>query len=244
MSAHDEWPVIGAALGFPPVSDGDASRPPRCAPATANRLQQLYNDVLRHFDQVYINASIARLRTQASGRLAAQHPQPQAQPQQPTEVDYQALLASERGFTTPQRNFVSPATLQSNLTQISSHVPANGLPPNGVLGQINGAPPQQSPRITHPPSQQPIQSNKLPPLSEDRFKVNFMQFNRSKGIRLNERDLAIEGRAINLWALHRRVFLRNGFDSVRLQQFFFDLSPTNICGRCPHAMSGLLSAQL
>ena len=94
MSARDEWPVIGAALGFPSVSAGDASRPPRCAPAIANRLQQLYNDVLRHFDQVYIQSIIARLRTQASGQLPAQPPQPQAQPHQPTEADYQALLGS------------------------------------------------------------------------------------------------------------------------------------------------------
>ena len=94
MSARDEWPVIGANLGFPPVAAGDASRPPRCAPAIANRLQQLYNEVLRHFDQVYISSVIARLRTQASGQLPAQPPQPQAQPHQPTEADYQALLGS------------------------------------------------------------------------------------------------------------------------------------------------------
>jgi hypothetical protein len=121
----------------------------------------------------------------------------------------------QRGIPTPQQNFVSP-TPQSNLTQISSHVSTNGLPPNGVLAQINGAPPQQSPQITHPPSQ-PIQPNKLPPLSEERFKIHFIQFTRSKGIRFNERDLVIEGRQINLWVLHRTVFLRNGFDSVRLQ---------------------------
>ena len=33
----------------------------------------------------------------------------------------------------PQQNFVSSGTLQSNLTQIPSHLPANGLPTNGVL---------------------------------------------------------------------------------------------------------------
>jgi len=61
----------------------------------AQRLQQLYNDVLRHFDQVYINSIVARLRrSQASGQLPPQPPQPQAQPHQPTEADYQALLAS------------------------------------------------------------------------------------------------------------------------------------------------------
>jgi hypothetical protein len=30
---------------------------------------------------------------------------------------------------------------------------------------------------------------------------------------------------INLWAFHRTVFLRNGFDSVRLQQLFFEMYP-------------------
>ena len=61
-----------------------------------------------------------------------------------------------------------------------------------MLAQINGAPPQQSPQITHPPSQPPIQPNKLPGLSEDRFNSNFVQFTRSKGIRLSERDLIID----------------------------------------------------
>ena len=58
--------------------------------------------------------------------------------------------------------------------------------------------------------------NKLPCLPEDRFKSNFVQFCRSKGIRLNERDLVIDGQPINLWALHKAVFSRNGFESVCL----------------------------
>lgn len=128
----------------------------------------------------------------------------------------------QRGIPTPQQNFLS-STPQSNLTQISSHVSANGLPSNSVLAQINGAPPQQSPQITHPPSQPPIQPNKLPCLSEDRFKSNFVQFTRSKGLRLSERDLVFDGRPVNLWALHRAVFSRNGFDSVSL--IIFTLKP-------------------
>lgn len=63
-----------------------------------------------------------------------------------------------------------------------------------------------------------------------------MQLTGSKGIRLNGSDLAIEGRAIDLWALHRTVSLKNGFDSVRLQQCFSrDVPLSNIYGRCPHA---------
>jgi hypothetical protein len=79
-----------------------------------------------------------------------------------------------------------------------------------------GAPPQQSPQITHPPSQQTILPHKIPPLPEARFKSVFIQFTAATGIRLTESDLTIEGRPINLWALHKAVFLRNGFETVCL----------------------------
>jgi hypothetical protein len=46
-----------------------------------------------------------------------------------------------------------------------------------------------------------------------------MQFAGSKGIRLSERDLVIDGRCMNLWALQRMVLLWNSFDSVRLMIF-------------------------
>ena len=69
--------------------------------------------------------------------------------------------------------------------------------------------------LSVPPSQQP---NKRPAMSEDRFESAFLQFTRSKGIiRPGERDLVINGQAINIWALHREVCARNGFESVRLQ---------------------------
>ena len=97
-----------------------------------------------------------------------------------------------------------------------SHVSANGLPPNGQLAQVAGAPPQQSTQIAQPPSQQPIQPHKIPPLPEDRFKGVFMQFAAATGLRRTDRNFVIEGRPVNLWALHRAVFMRNGFDSVRL----------------------------
>jgi len=122
----------------------------------------------------------------------------------------------QQSIPTPQQNFVSSATAQSNLTQMSSHVPTNGLPPNGPLTQMAGVPAQQSAQIAQPPSQQPIQPHKIPPLPEDRFKGVFMQFTAATGLRLTDRDLVIEGRPVNLWALHRAVFMRNGFESVRL----------------------------
>ena len=43
-----------------------------------------------------------------------------------------------------------------------------------------------------------------------------MQFAAATGFRLTERDVTIEGRPVNLWALHRAVFMRYGFESVRL----------------------------
>jgi len=91
----------------------------------------------------------------------------------------------------------------------------NSLPPNGALAQMADAPPQQPPQITPPPSQL-ILPYKLPPLPEEWFKNLFMQFSAATGFRDSGRDPIIEGRPINLWALHKAVFLRNGFDAVRL----------------------------
>jgi hypothetical protein len=72
--------------------------------------------------------------------------------------------------------------------------------------------------LSIPLSQLPIWPNNLTAMSEDRFKSDFLQFTRLKGIRLSERDLVIDGRRISLWALHRAVRTGNGFESVRLQQ--------------------------
>ena len=69
--------------------------------------------------------------------------------------------------------------------------------------------------VSVPPSQQP---NKLPGMLEDVFKNFFSQFTRSQGIiGPSERDLVINGQAINLWAFHREVCARDGFESVCLQ---------------------------
>ena len=131
MSTRDEWPVIGAALGFPQVATGDASRPPRCAPAIANRLQQLYNDVLRHFDQVYIQSIIARLRSsQASGQLPPQPTQPQGQPHQPTEADYQALLGSITAESSVMKNSEAMSILPRFSHTSGADLEAHHVPPN------------------------------------------------------------------------------------------------------------------
>ena len=70
--------------------------------------------------------------------------------------------------------------------------------------------------LSVPSSQQAIQPNEVPAMSEDQFKSSFLPFARSKGLRIGERDLVIDGRRINLWALDRAVFLRHGFESVCL----------------------------
>ncbi|KAH9995717.1 hypothetical protein BJV77DRAFT_204759 [Russula vinacea] len=66
--------------------------------------------------------------------------------------------------------------------------------------------------LSVPPSQQPY---KLPAMLEHHFKNAFFQFTRSKGvIGPGKRDLIINGQAIDLWALHREVCARDGFESV------------------------------
>jgi hypothetical protein len=100
---NGEWPMIGVDLGFRPVPCGDPHPLAHCTPAVAHQLHQLYQDTLRHFDQAYSRGIINQLEyLHATG----QRPSP-AQPQapslqrqyqplayQPTEADYQALLAT------------------------------------------------------------------------------------------------------------------------------------------------------
>ena len=75
--------------------------------------------------------------------------------------------------------------------------------------------------LSVPPSQQALPLNTLPSMSEDQFESRFVQFTGSRGIRISECDLVIDGRPINLWALLRAVRAENGFESVRLRQFSF-----------------------
>jgi hypothetical protein len=131
VTANDEWPVVGVALGFPPFS-AELAQPPRCAPAIAHRLQQLYNDALRHFEQAYINNVLARLRnSQAMSQMSAQPAQQQQQqPHQPTEADYQALLAS-----IPQDSSAMTSEVMSTLPRFS-HTSGADLEAHRVPPQI------------------------------------------------------------------------------------------------------------
>jgi hypothetical protein len=106
------------------------------------------------------------------------------------------------------------------MTQMSPHVSINGLPFNGALATMAGTPPQRSPQIAQTPSQQPIQTNMILVLPEDKFKAFFANFARTAGSRVTKRDFTIEGRLINPWLLHRAVFSRGGFDSVLFQNRF------------------------
>lgn len=53
----------------------------------------------------------------------------------------------------------------------------------------------------------------------------FMLFSTLTGVRLNEPDFFIDGRQVNPWVLHRTVYLRNGFDSVRLHDHAMSFPP-------------------
>jgi len=68
-------------------------------------------------------------------------------------------------------------------------------------------------QIIHSPSQQSFQFYTIPPVPEDLFKDVFTAVT---GTRLSEGDLEIEGRQINVGALHKAVFLRNSYGAVRL----------------------------
>jgi len=97
--------------------------------------------------------------------------------------------------------------------------------------------------LSHYPSQQLFQLHKLLPLSEDRFQNALRHYTVATGIRSSEHDLVIEGKVVILWALHKAVFLRNGYGSVRLTHPLMG-SPANICVRLPPTTSGLLSGPL
>ncbi|KAI9512949.1 caspase domain-containing protein [Russula earlei] len=64
VTTNDEWSIIGSVLGFPPLLgvDSDGSQPTRCWPDIARKLQNLYRDVLRDFDQAYISFVISQFR--------------------------------------------------------------------------------------------------------------------------------------------------------------------------------------
>ncbi len=197
-------------------------------------MQQLYNDFLRHFEQAYINNVIARLRSsQALSQVSAQPSQQQAQPHQPTDADYQALLASipsDSSVITAEAISILPLFSHASRANLEAHrVPSpivafveqhrdnlqRAAQDQNVF--LRGVTSTKNPPLTHPPQQQSVQPSKLPPLSEDRFKALLTRFANATGIRPNYREFVIDDRQISPWALHRAVFGRNGFDSVRPQ---------------------------
>ena len=105
-----------------------------------------------------------------------------------------------------------------------------------------GAPPQHSSQIMHLSSQQHNQPHEFSPSSEERFKNVLMYFTAYTGIRLCERDFVIEGKPVSLLALHKAVFLRNGFESVRLNTISSTMTLTDTCVRYAPTTSGPSSA--
>jgi len=106
VTANGEWSMIGATLGFPQpllFSTWDPTtrtyrRLAQCVPVVTHRLQQLYQDALRHFDQAYIGRSASVIQSR-NLQTSSDHALPQALQQpadlpQAMESDYQALLAA------------------------------------------------------------------------------------------------------------------------------------------------------
>ncbi|KAI0261553.1 hypothetical protein BC834DRAFT_940755 [Gloeopeniophorella convolvens] len=112
VTQNDEWPLIGAALGFTQFG-GDGTQPARCGPVIAHRLQQIYNELLRRFDHAYLSNLMTRYKAQIQAQASSgQGPSTQALPQQvqqhqPSEADYQALRAS----ILPNPPHISPETM-------------------------------------------------------------------------------------------------------------------------------------
>ena len=95
VCTYDEWPIIGAVLGYPPPSGVEACQSARCEIEVAHRLRQLYNHALRHFDQAYVRSIVPLLRDlQTSGQVPFQPSQQLGRLYQPTEENYEALLAN------------------------------------------------------------------------------------------------------------------------------------------------------
>lgn len=89
------------------------------------------------------------------------------------------------------------------------------LPANGAGRRPPPLPPQMPQQQQQP---QAIGSMQLSPLTEEKFMDMFMLFSHATGLRLNEQDFNIDGHQVNPWDLHRMVFSRNGFDSVRFRK--------------------------
>ncbi|KAH8977687.1 hypothetical protein EDB86DRAFT_3054857 [Lactarius hatsudake] len=118
VTANDEWPAVGAALGFPSFITRDPTKLLQCAPNIAHRLQQLYDDYLRHFEKAYISSVIARLRTRSSQALSpvsVQTSRPQAGPHPPTDASYQASSDSPAVTAEAMRMRILPGSSRTHL---------------------------------------------------------------------------------------------------------------------------------
>jgi hypothetical protein len=112
VTVNNEWPAVGAALGFglPPVPGQDPTRLAHCGPTIARRLQQIYTDSLRHFDQTYINTVTPRSGSlQTWGQVPFKPFEQQGpQPYQPTEANYQLQLQRAQQSRGEQHGYPPP----------------------------------------------------------------------------------------------------------------------------------------
>ena len=126
MTGNDEWPVVGAALGFPTLLSDSMGNPNGrqllgCSPSVALRLQELYQATLCHFDQAYVSSTQAR-SLQTSGQAPPQPPQQQqAELLQPTGADLETLLPD-----------ILPSSLHSDVTRLQPQFSGTPGPELGI----------------------------------------------------------------------------------------------------------------
>jgi hypothetical protein len=118
--------MVGVELGFPPVTWGDSPQSAHCTPAVAHQLHQLYQETLRYFDEACNRGIISQMRNSQPNQVPSLHPQPSAQPpaHEPTEADYQALLAntiSESSLMTFEAMSILPRFWNVGHAELEAH---------------------------------------------------------------------------------------------------------------------------
>lgn len=121
---NGEWSMVGVDLGFQPVACGGPHPLAHCTPAVAHQLHQLYQDTLRHFDQVYSRDIINQpedLHTTGQ-RLSPVQPQV-LQADRPTEAYYQTLLSPESSsvMTFEEAKSILPRFYDVSVAELEAH---------------------------------------------------------------------------------------------------------------------------
>ncbi|KAH9846241.1 hypothetical protein C2E23DRAFT_767284 [Lenzites betulinus] len=127
--AGDQWPIIGARLGFVNIPGTD-TEPARAGPALAHRLQAIYKDFLFMFDRQYYITMARRHHQQ-------QNPQPNISQKQNMEnaLAGQSRPPSVPGGVAPRTGEMPDSKLMSELVAYSV-VPAAELQRRGVAPNV------------------------------------------------------------------------------------------------------------